>query len=56
MIWAFPEVIMKLSQMFELVPGDLIFTGTPAGVGPVQSGDLLQGCIEAIGELEITFR
>ncbi|MEC8188331.1 MAG: fumarylacetoacetate hydrolase family protein, partial [SAR324 cluster bacterium] len=56
MIWNIPEVIMKLSQMFELVPGDLIFTGTPAGVGPVQSGDLLQGCIEAIGELEITFR
>ncbi len=53
---AIPEVIMKLSQMFELVPGDLIFTGTPAGVGPVQSGDLLQGRIESIGELEITFR
>ena len=56
MIWAIPEVIMKLSQMFELVPGDLIFTGTPAGVGPVQSGDLLQGRIESIGELESTFR
>ena len=56
MIWAIPAVIMKLSQMFELVPGDLIFTGTPAGVGPVQSGDLLQGRIETIGELEITFR
>ena len=56
MIWNIPEVIMKLSQMFELVPGDLIFTGTPAGVGPVQSGVLLQGRIESIGELEITFR
>ena len=56
MIWALPEVIMKLSQMFELVPGDLIFTGTPAGVGPIQSGDLLQGRIESIAELEITFR
>ncbi|MEC7631728.1 MAG: fumarylacetoacetate hydrolase family protein, partial [SAR324 cluster bacterium] len=56
MIWNIPEVIMKLSQMFELVPGDLIFSGTPAGVGPVQSGDLLQGRIESIGELEITFR
>ena len=56
MIWNIPEVIMKLSQMFELVSGDLIFTGTPAGVGPVQSGDLLQGRIDSIGELEITFR
>ena len=56
MIWALPEVIMKLSQMFELFTGDLIFTGTPAGVGPVQSGNLLQGRIESIGALEITFR
>ena len=56
MIWDIPEVIMKLSQMFELVPGDLNFTGTPAGVGLVQGGDLLQGRIESIGELEITFR
>ena len=56
MIWVLPEVIMKLSQMCALVPGELIFSGTPAGVGPVQSGDLLKGRIESIGELEITFR
>jgi fumarylpyruvate hydrolase len=47
---------MKLSQLFQLAPGDLIYTGTPAGVGPLQSGDLVHGRIEAIGELGITFR
>ena len=56
MIWKIPEVIMKLSQLFQLAPGDLIYTGTPAGVGPLQSGDLVHGRIEAIGELGITFR
>ena len=56
MIWKIPEVIMKLSQLFQLAPGDLIYTGTPAGVGPLHSGDLVQGRIEAIGELGITFR
>jgi fumarylpyruvate hydrolase len=52
-IWNVPEIIGHLSALFELVPGDLIFTGTPSGVGPVQPGDLLQGGAEGIGELEI---
>mmetsp|Transcript_29807 Transcript_29807/g.38338 ORF Transcript_29807/g.38338 Transcript_29807/m.38338 type:complete len:251 (-) Transcript_29807:59-811(-) len=39
MIWSVPEIISKLSTQFSLYPGDLIFTGTPAGVGPLQIGD-----------------
>ena len=53
MIWAIPEVIMKLSQMFELVPGDLIFTGTPAGVSSVVPGDRIQCGIEGVGEVAV---
>ena len=53
-IWSVPETIAHLSTLFELVPGDLIFTGTPSGVGPVTGGDRLHGGIEGIGELEIT--
>ncbi len=53
-IWAVPETIAHLSTLFELAPGDLIFTGTPSGVGSVISGDRLRGGIEGIGELEIT--
>jgi fumarylpyruvate hydrolase len=56
MIWKIPEIIMKLSQFFQLAPGDLIYSGTPAGVGPLQRGDLVQGRIDGVGELEITFR
>ena len=40
--------------MFELVPGDLIMTGTPAGVGPVNRGDKVTGGIDGIAEIEIT--
>ncbi|MEM1379447.1 MAG: fumarylacetoacetate hydrolase family protein [Pseudomonadota bacterium] len=39
MIWSVPEIIAKLSGFFALKPGDLIFTGTPSGVGPLQRGD-----------------
>ena len=53
MIWKIPEVIAKLSELFVLQPGDLIFTGTPAGVGPVQPGDTLQAQIESVGGMEI---
>ncbi len=53
MIWKIPEIIATLSTFFELRPGDLILTGTPAGVGPVQRGDQLRGHIEAVGSLEI---
>ena len=43
LIWSVPEIIAELSALFALQPGDLIFTGTPAGVGPVHRGDVLHG-------------
>ena len=53
MIWKVPEVISKLSELFVLQPGDLIYTGTPAGVGPIQSGDTVEAQIEKVGALNI---
>jgi fumarylpyruvate hydrolase len=54
MVWSVPEIIAHLSGFYHLGPGDLIFTGTPAGVGPVAPGDLLEGSIEGVGELSAT--
>jgi fumarylpyruvate hydrolase len=54
MVWSVPEIIAHLSGFYRLGPGDLIFTGTPAGVGPVAPGDLLGGAIEGVGELTVT--
>jgi fumarylpyruvate hydrolase len=54
LIWKVPEMIAYLSGLFELKAGDLIYSGTPAGVGPVQKGDKLLGAIEGVGELRIT--
>jgi fumarylpyruvate hydrolase len=54
MVWSVPEIIAHLSGFYHLGPGDLIFTGTPAGVGPVAPGDLLAGAIEGVGELTVT--
>ncbi len=48
-IWPVPEVISALSRLVRLAPGDLIFTGTPEGVGPVVRGDLLEGEIAGVG-------
>ncbi len=53
MIWDVPHVLAFLSQMYELLPGDLVFTGTPAGVGPVVPGDHLQGSIEGLTPLSV---
>jgi fumarylpyruvate hydrolase len=53
MIWKVPEMIRILSSLFTLQPGDLIMTGTPAGVGPVQRGDRLHGHVQGVGDLEI---
>ncbi|HVR92421.1 MAG TPA: fumarylacetoacetate hydrolase family protein, partial [Casimicrobiaceae bacterium] len=53
MIWDVPHVLHFLSQYYELLPGDLIFTGTPSGVGAVVAGDALVGRIESLGELKI---
>jgi fumarylpyruvate hydrolase len=54
LIWRIPEIIAELSKLFTLAPGDLIFTGTPAGVGPVQRGDALHGRIEGVAELTVS--
>ena len=54
MIWKVPEMIAHLSQYVELAAGDLIMTGTPAGVGPVVVGDVLVGDIEGVGTLTVT--
>ncbi len=53
LIWKVPEMIAYLSGLFRLAPGDLIFTGTPAGVGPVVRGDRLQGAVEGVGEIDV---
>ena len=53
LIWSVNEVIEHLSKFFELRPGDLIYTGTPEGVGAVQRGDELDGGIEKIGALKV---
>ena len=53
LIWKVPEIIAQLSTLFRLTPGDLVFTGTPAGVGPVKRGDVLHGAIEGVGELTV---
>lgn len=52
MIWSVPEIIAELSKFFDLKPGDLIYTGTPAGVAAVEVGDTLSADIEGVGELE----
>ncbi len=54
MIWKVPEMIAILSTLFTLQPGDVILTGTPSGVGPVQRGDRLHGHVAGIGDLQVT--
>ena len=54
MIWSVAELISSLSSFFELCPGDLIYTGTPAGVGPLKKGDKLEGEVENLAKLNIT--
>jgi fumarylpyruvate hydrolase len=51
MIWRVPEIIAELSTLFELAAGDLIFTGTPAGVGALRRGDRVEGGIEGVATL-----
>jgi fumarylpyruvate hydrolase len=53
LIWNVPDTIAYLSTLFELQPGDLIFTGTPAGVGPVQRGESLHAVVAGVGELSL---
>ena len=53
LIWSVPEAIAELSTLFELAPGDLIFTGTPAGVSALQPGDKVNGGVEGVDEIRI---
>jgi fumarylpyruvate hydrolase len=55
-IWSVPEALSYLSSLVELRPGDLLMTGTPAGVGAVHPGDRLVGHIDGIGELTVSYR
>jgi len=54
LIWSVPEIIAHLSQFYHLAPGDLIYTGTPAGVGAVKPGDVLHGEITGLAPLDLT--
>jgi fumarylpyruvate hydrolase len=56
LIWSVPEMISIASRSMELKPGDLIFTGTPAGVGPVVRGDVITGGIDRLGAIRISVR
>jgi len=53
MIWKVPEMIAYLSRYFELTAGDLIMTGTPAGVGAAARGDVLSGSVEGVGKIDV---
>ena len=53
LIWSVAETVAYLSKFFELVAGDLIYTGTPEGVGAVVKGDRMRGGIEGLGEFEV---
>jgi fumarylpyruvate hydrolase len=54
LIWNVREIIADLSRFYHLQPGDLIYTGTPEGVGAVVAGDTLNGHVEGVGEIELT--
>jgi fumarylpyruvate hydrolase len=54
MIWGAAEIISEASKLWRLAPGDLIFTGTPEGVGPLRVGDRVRGDIEDVGALNFT--
>lgn len=54
MIWKVPEIIAALSRHVTLAAGDVLMTGTPAGVGPVRRGDVMEGEVEGVGTLRVT--
>ena len=56
MIHRIPELVSYLSSIFTLAPGDLILTGTPAGVGPIKSGDRVVAEISGVGKLSVSVR
>ncbi len=56
MIWSVPEIISTLSEFVALAAGDLIFTGTPSGVGPILPGQTVRGAISGVEPIEVKFR
>jgi len=52
MIWSVAEIIAEASKLWRLAPGDLIFTGTPEGVGAINRGDRIEGEVEGVGRIE----
>lgn len=54
LIWSCAEIVSELSHLDDLAPGDLIYTGTPAGIGPVKSGDRIDLKIDALEPLYVT--
>ncbi|MBY3592378.1 fumarylacetoacetate hydrolase family protein [Rhizobium bangladeshense] len=54
LVWAVPELISHLSGFYHLSPGDLIFTGTPAGVGAVVAGNRIRGTVEGLPEINLS--
>ena len=53
MIWSVAEQISRLSQAFELMPGDIVFSGTPENVGPVVPGDVMEGFVAGLPTLNV---
>jgi len=53
LIWGVDEIIADLSTYYHLQPGDLIYTGTPEGVAPVQAGDVLEGQVQGVGSVHL---
>jgi len=53
MIWPVPDILAYLSNLYALQPGDLVFTGTPAGVGFLQRGDEVRGGVEGVEEIRV---
>jgi fumarylpyruvate hydrolase len=51
LIWTVPEILARLSVLFGLKPGDLVFTGTPEGVGPLAPGDTVRGGVDGVAVL-----
>lgn len=54
MIWKLPEIVVELSKLFTLAAGDVIMTGTPAGVGPILRGDTLSCGVDGVATLEVS--
>jgi fumarylpyruvate hydrolase len=54
LVWKVRELIAHLSQYYHLTPGDIVYTGTPAGVGPVVAGDQIEGTIDGLAPVQLT--